>query len=122
LAGVRGFRDGDAVRHAEASDAGKLQLSTRPWNHAIRAVCEAHGFVEEAYLRRECLGMGLVQYAYFTELAIDGVDPAVTAGNRPNLYAHPYEEFRVELRPAQGAVLIIEKPVPAVHSTVMVIE
>jgi hypothetical protein len=33
----------------------------------------------------------------FTELAIDGVDPAVTAGNRPNLYAHPYEEFRIEL-------------------------
>jgi archaellin len=58
----------------------------------------------------------------FTELAIDGVDPAVTAGNRPNLYAHPYEEFRVEMRPAQGAVLIIEKPVPAVYSAVMVIE
>ncbi len=58
----------------------------------------------------------------FTELAIDGVDPAVTAGNRPNLYAHPYEEFRVELRPSLGAVLTIEKPVPAVYSTIMVID
>ncbi len=67
LAEVRGFRDGDAVRHAEASDAGKLKLSTRPWNHAMRAVCEAQGFVEEAYLRREYLGMDLVQYAYFNE-------------------------------------------------------
>jgi flagellin FlaB len=58
----------------------------------------------------------------FTELAIDGVDPAVSAGSRPDLYAHPYEEFRVELRPSQGAVLTIEKLVPAVYSTVMVIE
>ena len=58
----------------------------------------------------------------FTELAIDGVDPAVLAGSRPDLYAHPYEEFRVELRPSQGAVLTIEKPVPAVYSTVMVID
>ena len=58
----------------------------------------------------------------FTELAIDGVDPAVSAGNRPDLYAHPYEKFRVELRPSQGAVMVIEKPVPAVYSTIMVIE
>ncbi len=58
----------------------------------------------------------------FTELAMDGVDPAVTAGNRPNLYAHPYEEFRIELRPSAGAVLTVERQVPAVHSAVMAIE
>jgi flagellin FlaB len=58
----------------------------------------------------------------FTELAIDGVDPAVTAGNRPNLYAHPYEELRIELRPSAGSVLTIERQIPAVYSTVMVIE
>jgi archaellin len=46
----------------------------------------------------------------------------VSAGNRPDLYAHPYEEFRIELRPSQGAVLTIEKLVPAVHSIVMVID
>jgi len=56
----------------------------------------------------------------FTELAVDGVDPV--AGSRPHLYAHPYEEFRVELRPSVGAVLTVEKPVPAVYATVMVIE
>jgi len=33
----------------------------------MRAICMAHGFVEEAYLRREYLGMDLVQYAYFIE-------------------------------------------------------
>ena len=58
----------------------------------------------------------------FTELAIDDVDPPVSAGSRPDLYTHPYEEFRVELRPSQGAVLVVEKPVPAVYSTVMTIE
>jgi len=58
----------------------------------------------------------------FTELAIDGVDPTVSAGNKPDLYAHPYEEFRVEMRPSQGAVLVVEKLVPPVYSTVMVIE
>jgi flagellin FlaB len=58
----------------------------------------------------------------FTDLAIDGVDPAVTAGNRPDLYAHPYEEFRIELRPSAGSVLTVERQIPAVYSTVMVIE
>lgn len=70
--GFRGMRIGgqlvgEAVRQAEAGSAGKLKLSTRPWNHAMRAVCEAHRFVEEAYLRKEYLGMDLVQYAYFIE-------------------------------------------------------
>ena len=63
--GIGGQLVKDAVRHAEACGAGKLKLSTRPWNHAMKAICEAHGFVEEAYLHREYLGMDLVQYAYF---------------------------------------------------------
>jgi archaellin len=45
----------------------------------------------------------------FTDLAIDGVDPAVTATNRPDLYAHPYEELRIELRPSAGSVLTVER-------------
>lgn len=58
----------------------------------------------------------------FNGLALDGVDPAVTAGNRPDLYAHPTEEFRIELRPSASAVLTIERQFPAVYSAVMVIE
>ena len=58
----------------------------------------------------------------FTGLAIDGVDPAVTAGNRPDLCAHPTEEFMMELRPSAGVVLTIERQIPAVFSAVMVIE
>lgn len=56
----------------------------------------------------------------FTELPVDGLDPA--QGTRPDVYAHPYEEFRVELRPSAGAVLTIERQIPAVYSTVMTIE
>ncbi len=49
-----------------------------------------------------------------------GVDPA--QGSMDDVYAHPYEEFRIELRPATGAVLSIERQLPAVYSAVMVIE
>jgi len=35
---------------------------------------------------------------------------------------HPYEEFRVELRPAAGSVLTVERQIPAVYSIVMVID
>jgi len=73
------------------------------------------------YTNQRCHG-DIYSSKDFTDLAIDGVDPAVTAGNRPDLYAHPYEEFRIELRPSAGAVLTVERQIPAVHSTVMVIE
>ena len=56
----------------------------------------------------------------FTELPKDGMDPV--QGTHPEKYAHPYEEFRIELRPSAGAVLTIERQVPAVYSTVMTIE
>jgi archaellin len=56
----------------------------------------------------------------FTALGITDVDPVQT--KQRQLYAHPYEEFRIELRPAAGAVLTIEKQVPAIYSAVIVIE
>lgn len=56
----------------------------------------------------------------FTELTVDGLDPA--AATRPDMYAHPYEEFRIELRPSAGSVLTVERQIPAVYSTVMTIE
>lgn len=58
---------GYAVDLLEASGWGKLKLSTRPWNTVMRRVCDALGFTEEAYLRREYLGEDLVQYGYFPE-------------------------------------------------------
>ena len=56
----------------------------------------------------------------FTALGITDVDPAQT--KQRQLYAHPYEEFRIELRPAMGAVLTIEKQLPAIYSAVIVID
>ncbi|MCW4049044.1 MAG: hypothetical protein NWE89_04830 [Candidatus Bathyarchaeota archaeon] len=56
----------------------------------------------------------------FNELDGSTLDPSVSGW--ANLYAHPYEEFRIELRPSLGSVLTIERQIPAVYSTVMTIE
>jgi len=49
-----------------------------------------------------------------------GVDPVQSSMD--DVYAHPYEEFRVELRPSAGAVLTIERQIPAIYSTIMTLE
>jgi flagellin FlaB len=56
----------------------------------------------------------------FTALSNTAVDPA--QASQDDVYTHPYEEFRIELRPAAGAVLAIERQIPAVYTTVMVID
>ena len=56
----------------------------------------------------------------FTALSNTAVDPAQAA--QEDVYAHPYEEFRIEIRPSAGAVLTIERQVPAVYSTIMILE
>jgi len=56
----------------------------------------------------------------FEDLLPGMVDP--TGLTQDDVYAHPYEEFRVELRPSAGAVMAIEKQIPAVYSTIMVID
>ena len=56
----------------------------------------------------------------FTELLLTGVEPV--PANRPQMYTHPYENFRIELRPSQGAVMTVERQLPAVYTPVMVIE
>lgn len=53
----------------------------------------------------------------FQSLDSADVDPSGV-----DVYARPYEEFRIELRPATGAVLAIKCQIPAVYSTVMTIE
>jgi len=61
-------------------------------------------------------------------VVIDFTDPAVsTLSWDPTLtgaeyYAHPYEEFRVHLRPAAGAVLAIERALPAVYDDIMTLD
>ena len=56
----------------------------------------------------------------FSQLNASAVDPVL--GDQDDVYAHPYEEFRVELRPSAGAVLSIDRQIPAIYSTIMTIE
>lgn len=56
----------------------------------------------------------------FTALPLSGLDPE--SADWTEKYAHPYEEFRIELRPSAGAVLTVERQIPAVYSAVMTIE
>ena len=56
----------------------------------------------------------------FSELNASAVDPVLLL--QDDVYAHPYEEFRVELRPSAGAVLSIDRQIPAIYSTIMTIE
>ncbi len=56
----------------------------------------------------------------FSELNASAVDPVL--GDQDDVYAHPYEEFRVELRPSAGAVLSIDRQIPAIYSVIMTLE
>lgn len=53
----------------------------------------------------------------FTEIPFTGVDP--NPADWRELYSHPYETFRVELRPSEASVLTISREVPAVYVAVM---
>jgi len=52
----------------------------------------------------------------FTELDKSSVDPA--QNSQTDVYVHPYEEIRIEVRPSGGAVLTIERTLPQVAYTV----
>jgi len=56
----------------------------------------------------------------FGELLAAAVTPV--PATQDEVYTHPYEEFRVELRPAMGSVLAIERQLPAVYADVMILE
>jgi flagellin FlaB len=57
----------------------------------------------------------------FDELLFGSMVDPVQA-DQEGVYVHPYEEFRIELRPATGAVLSIERQLPAVYNTIMVLD
>ena len=56
----------------------------------------------------------------FSQLLPAAVTPVVAKQN--DVCTHPYEEFRVELRPAMGSVLAIERQIPAVYDDIMTLE
>jgi flagellin FlaB len=51
-----------------------------------------------------------------TELDKAGVEPAQSS--QPDVYVHPHEEIRIEVRPSDGAVLIIERTLPQIAHSV----
>ena len=56
----------------------------------------------------------------FSSITNSTIDP--TPLPLQDVYAHPYEEFRIELRPATGAVLSLDRQLPAVYSTIMTLD
>ncbi len=73
----------------------------------------------------EIVGDGdtLVEYG---ERWLVEIDYSVVAGatvlNTSDAYAGAYDTFRLELRPAQGAVLAVERTIPAVNTAIMILE
>ena len=56
----------------------------------------------------------------FAQITNSTIDP--TPLSLQNVYTHPYEEFRIELRPSAGAVLSLDRQLPAVYSTIMTLD
>ena len=53
----------------------------------------------------------------FKNINIANVKPVLT--DHIDVYGKPYESIRIEMRPIVGAILTIEKAIPAVNSPVM---
>jgi len=52
----------------------------------------------------------------FTELDKASVEPA--QGSQTDVYVHPYEKIRIEVRPSGGAVLTVERMLPQIAHSV----
>jgi flagellin FlaB len=52
----------------------------------------------------------------FTELDKASVEPAQSS--QPDVYVHPYEEIRIEVKPSGGAVLTVERTLPQIAHSV----
>ena len=63
------------------------------------------------------LGEKMQVHIDFTKIDLANVKP--TLANRTDVYGKPYETLRIELRPIVGAILTIEKEIPAVNAPVM---
>ncbi len=65
----------------------------------------------------------LVEYGERWLVTVD-FDTVMGAGvlNSVDVYSKAYETFRLELRPSQGAVLAVERTIPAVNTAIMILE
>jgi flagellin FlaB len=63
------------------------------------------------------LGEKMQVHIDFTQIDLANVKPALV--NRTDVYGKPYETIRIEIRPIIGAILTLEKEIPAVNAPVM---
>ena len=63
------------------------------------------------------VGEKMQVYIDFRNIDVADVKPVLTS--HLDVYVKPYESIRIELRPIVGAILTIEKEIPAVNSPVM---
>ena len=65
---------------------------------------------------------GLVEYGERWEVEVNFTAVAALADFTDAAYSQSYDTFRLELRPSQGAVLAVERAVPAVNTEIMILE
>jgi len=63
------------------------------------------------------IGEKMQVHINFKNIDLNNVKPVLL--NRTDVYGKPYETLRIELRPIVGAILTIEKEIPAVNAPVM---
>ncbi len=64
----------------------------------------------------------LVEYGERWLVEVNFTTVVALADFTEGAYSQSYDTFRVELRPAQGAVLAIERTIPAVNTAIMILE
>jgi flagellin FlaB len=65
---------------------------------------------------------GLVEYGERWEVEVNFTAVAALADFTDAAYSQSYDTFRLELRPSQGAVLAVERTIPAVNTEIMILE
>ncbi len=64
----------------------------------------------------------LIEYGERWLVVINYTDVAALADFTTSAFSQAYDTFRLELRPAQGAVLAIERTIPAINTKIMILE
>jgi len=64
----------------------------------------------------------LIEYGERWLVAVTYSDVVALAAFTSSAYSQAYDTFRLEMRPAQGAVLTIERTIPAINTKIMILE
>jgi archaeal flagellin FlaB len=67
-------------------------------------------------------GDGLVEYGERWKVEVNFTAVAALADFTDDAFSESYDTFRLELRPSQGAVLAVERAIPAVNTAIMILE